>query len=55
MTALGAADVRPLDYFVDPDGIRLEVVAHRRLRSLVVERWASLREFEDPLRKAGPL
>ena len=42
-------------FFADPDGIRLELVAHRRLRSLVVEHWAALTEFEDPLRKAGLL
>jgi len=42
-------------FFTDPDGIRLEIVAHRRLRSLVVEHWAALTEFEDPLRKAGLL
>lgn len=40
-------------FFTDPDGIRLEVVAHRRARSLVVEHWEQLTEFEDPLRKAG--
>jgi glyoxylase I family protein len=40
-------------FFADPDGIRLELVAHRRARSLVVEHWAALTEFEDPLRKAG--
>jgi glyoxylase I family protein len=42
-------------FFTDRDGIRLELVAHRRLRSLVVEHWAALTEFEDPLRKAGLL
>jgi len=40
-------------FFSDPDGMRLEVVAHRRLRSLVRDHWAELTEFEDPLRKAG--
>jgi catechol 2,3-dioxygenase-like lactoylglutathione lyase family enzyme len=42
-------------FFSDPDGIRLEVVAHRRLRSLVRDRWHELTEFEDPLTKAGLL
>lgn len=40
-------------FFSDPDGIRLEVVAHRRLRSLVRDKWHELTEFEDPLTKAG--
>ena len=40
-------------FFEDPDGIRLEIVALRRLRALVRDRWAELTEFEDPLRKAG--
>jgi catechol 2,3-dioxygenase-like lactoylglutathione lyase family enzyme len=40
-------------FFTDPDEIRLEVVAHRRLRTLTVEHWDRLTEFEDPLRKAG--
>lgn len=40
-------------FFADPDGIRLEVVAHRRLRSLIREHWEALTEFEDPLSKAG--
>ncbi len=42
-------------FFADPDGIRLEVVAHRLLRSLVRDHWDELTEFEDPLRKAGLL
>lgn len=42
-------------FFSDPDGIRLEVVAHRRLRSLIRDHWHELTEFEDPLRKAGLL
>jgi catechol 2,3-dioxygenase-like lactoylglutathione lyase family enzyme len=42
-------------FFTDPDGIRLEVVAHRRMRSLVCDHWDELSEFEDPLRKAGLL
>jgi catechol 2,3-dioxygenase-like lactoylglutathione lyase family enzyme len=40
-------------FFTDPDGIRLEVVALRRLRVLVRDRWAELTAFEDPVRKAG--
>jgi glyoxylase I family protein len=40
-------------FFTDPDGIRLEIVAHRRLRSLVRDHWDALTEFEDPVRKAG--
>jgi len=42
-------------FFRDPDGIRLEVVALRRLRTLVREHWEELTEFEDPLSKAGLL
>jgi glyoxylase I family protein len=42
-------------FFPDPDGIRLEVVAHRRMRTLIRDHWAELTEFEDPLRKAGLL
>jgi len=65
MTGLGAADVIVLDAYrawldhvatvadVDPAGIRLELVAHRRPRSLVLEHWATLTEFEDPFGKAG--
>jgi glyoxylase I family protein len=40
-------------FFTDPDGIRLEVVALRRGRILVRERWNELTEFVDPVRKAG--
>jgi glyoxylase I family protein len=40
-------------FFTDPDGIRLEVVAHRRMRSLIRDHWHELHEFEDPLQKAG--
>ena len=40
-------------FFADPDGIHLEVVAHRLLRSLVCDHWDELTEFEDPLMKAG--
>jgi len=42
-------------FFEDPDGIRLEVVAHRRMRSLIRDHWHELTEFEDPLQKAGLL
>jgi glyoxylase I family protein len=40
-------------FFSDPDGIRLEIVALRRMRSLIRDRWGELTEFEDPLTKAG--
>jgi len=40
-------------FFTDPDGIRLEIVAHRLMRSLVRDHWDELTEFEDPMRKAG--
>jgi catechol 2,3-dioxygenase-like lactoylglutathione lyase family enzyme len=40
-------------FFEDPDGIRFEIVALRRMRRLVREHWHELEEFEDPLRKAG--
>lgn len=40
-------------FFDDPDGMRLEIVAHRRMRSLVRDKWNELTEFEDPLTKAG--
>jgi len=66
LAALGVAATEPrlypeyaADYyatfFADPDGIRLELVAHRRLRSLVRDHWDELTEFEDPLRRAGLL
>jgi glyoxylase I family protein len=64
LTALGIAAMPPALYpeyaddyyatfFSDPDGIRLEIVALRRGRVLVRDRWAELTEFEDPVRKAG--
>lgn len=40
-------------FFTDPDGIRLEIVVQRRLRTLVQEKWDLLTEFEDPVTKAG--
>jgi glyoxylase I family protein len=40
-------------FFRDPDGIGLEIVAHRRMRSLVRDHWDELTEFEDPVQKAG--
>jgi len=40
-------------FFTDPDGIRLEVVAHRRMRSLIRDHWNELTEFENPVQKAG--
>jgi catechol 2,3-dioxygenase-like lactoylglutathione lyase family enzyme len=42
-------------FFADPDGIRLELVAHRHMRSLIRDNWDRLTEFEDPLTKAGLL
>ena len=64
LRALGVAATEPRLYpeyapdyyatfFSDADGLRLEIVAHRRMRSLVREHWGELTEFEDPLRKAG--
>jgi len=38
-------------YFNDPDGIRLEIVNRTRLRDVICEKWADLKEFENPLRK----
>ena len=66
LRALGIAATQPGHYpeyapdyyatfFSDPDGIRLEVVAHRRLRTLIRDNWGQLTEFEDPLSKAGLL
>ena len=40
-------------FFPDPDGLRLEIVAHRRMRTLIREHWAELTEFENPISKAG--
>ena len=40
-------------FFSDPDGIRLELVAHRHMRSLIRDNWDRLTEFENPLTKAG--
>jgi catechol 2,3-dioxygenase-like lactoylglutathione lyase family enzyme len=40
-------------FFSDPDGIRFELVAHRRLRDEIRERWNELGEFENPLDKLG--
>ncbi len=40
-------------FFPDPDGLRLEIVAHRRMRTLIREHWAELTEFENPVSKAG--
>jgi len=40
-------------FFSDPDGIRLEIVANRRFRDLIREKWGELTEFENPLQKAG--
>jgi glyoxylase I family protein len=40
-------------FFADPDGIRLELVAMRRMRELVRDHWDQLTEFENPVAKAG--
>jgi glyoxylase I family protein len=40
-------------FFSDPDGLRLEIVALRRMRALVREHWSELTEFENPVQKAG--
>jgi len=40
-------------FFPDPDGLRLEIVATRRVRRLLRDHWHELTEFEDPLQKAG--
>jgi glyoxylase I family protein len=40
-------------FFTDPDRIRLEIVAQRRMRTLVREHWDRLTEFENPVTKAG--
>lgn len=64
LRALGVAASEPAYYpeyapdyyatfFADPDGIRLEVVAHRRMRTLVRDHWHELTEFENPVAKAG--
>jgi catechol-2,3-dioxygenase len=64
LTALGVAVSAPRLYpeyaddyyalfFTDPEGIRLEIVAHRRMRTLIQEQWDKLVEFEDPVTKAG--
>ena len=40
-------------FFEDPDGIRLEVVAFRKLRQIIRDQWEKLTEFENPVSKAG--
>jgi glyoxylase I family protein len=40
-------------FFSDPDGLRLELVALRRMRTLVREHWNELTVFENPVQKAG--
>lgn len=36
-------------FFEDPDGIRLELVAHRKLRQDIVDEWNKLEVFLNPL------
>jgi catechol 2,3-dioxygenase-like lactoylglutathione lyase family enzyme len=38
-------------FFEDPDGIRLELVALRKLRREIVEKWDRLHEFLNPLQR----
>lgn len=38
-------------FFVDPDGIRLEIVARRQLRQDIVREWDQLRSFLNPLQE----
>jgi catechol 2,3-dioxygenase-like lactoylglutathione lyase family enzyme len=38
-------------FFSDPDGIRLEIVARRRLRDEIVRDWDLLRSFVNPLQE----
>lgn len=38
-------------FFSDPDGIRLEIVARSRHRDEIVEKWARLEDFVNPVRK----
>lgn len=38
-------------FFFDPDGMRLEAVARRSRRNIIVERWNELTEFLNPFAK----
>jgi glyoxylase I family protein len=38
-------------FFSDPDGLRLEIMANRRGRDEIRERWDDLVDFVDPVRK----
>lgn len=38
-------------FFVDPDGIRLEIVARRQMRDDIVREWDQLRSFVNPLQE----
>jgi catechol 2,3-dioxygenase-like lactoylglutathione lyase family enzyme len=38
-------------FFEDPDGLRLELVALRRMREQIRDRWHELVEFENPFAK----
>ena len=40
-------------FFEGPDGIRLEIVAFRKLRRIIRDQWDKLTEFENPVSKAG--
>ncbi len=62
LQGLGIAATRPRTYpeysadyyatfFVDPDGIRLEIVARRQMRDDIVREWNQLRSFLNPLQE----
>ncbi len=38
-------------FFVDPDGIRLEIVTRRQFRDEIVREWSQLRSFLNPLQE----
>lgn len=42
-------------FLADPDGMRLEVVARRERRKLIVERWHELTDFLNPKPKSRAL
>ena len=62
LQALGIAATPPRTYpeyspdyyatfFEDPDGVRLEIVARRRMREEIVREWGRLRSFLNPLQE----
>jgi catechol 2,3-dioxygenase-like lactoylglutathione lyase family enzyme len=38
-------------FFQDPDGLRLEIMARRAARDMIVRRWEELTEFLNPVQK----